>query len=267
MDIKEFGMQNRDILTLVILGACAALLCRSLFGLFKKDKIHRKLNRVWEAVTICVLGALVALYLNTMRTFSSVHEFDYASVPVYTESAAVTVNDGLPFFYREDLEQEPFTSYGALDSLGRCTAAYALIGPEDLPDEEREDISGVILSGWQVYRYPFISGEFLWHRCHLIAFELTGENANARNLITGSQYMNFMGMQSYENETASYIRRTGNHVLYRVTPVFEGNELVCRGVLMEAMSVEDDDLVFCVYCYNVQPGVTIRYADGTSQAE
>ena len=185
-------------------------------------------------------------------------------IPAYTSAPSIDINGGVPFFTEADRMEDAFENYSSLDSLGRCGAAYACLGEETMPTEKRGDIGMVKPSGWHTVKYAGIDGNYLYNRCHLIAYMLSGENANEKNLITGTRYMNTEGMLPYEERTADYIRSTGHHVLYRVTPVFEGNNLVASGVLMEAQSVEDDGLVFCVYCYNVQPGVTIDYSTGDS---
>jgi DNA-entry nuclease len=173
----------------------------------------------------------------------------------------------VPYFLDSDLSSRSYEIYLPLDDLGRCTQAVANIGQDLMPTEERESIYEVKPTGWQSSLYDFVDGQSLYNRCHLIGFQLTGENANENNLITGTRYMNVQGMLPYENETAKYIQETGNHVLYRVTPIFEGDNLVASGVLMEAQSVEDDALSFCVYCFNVQPGVIIDYATGDNYAD
>ena len=164
------------------------------------------------------------------------------------------------------MQATSFEQYGDLDSLGRCTTAYACIGQDLMPTEKRGDISSVKPTGWHNVKYDGIDGKYLYNRCHLIGYQLTAENANEKNLITGTRYMNVEGMEPFENMTADYIKESGNHVLYRVTPVFEGNNLVASGVLMEGKSVEDNGagVLFCVYCYNVQPNITIDYATGDS---
>jgi DNA-entry nuclease len=192
--------------------------------------------------------------------------FDIASVPAYSGSPYTAVNNNVPYFSDSDNTTTSFETYGDLDSLGRCTTAYACIGQDLMPTEERDEIGMVKPTGWHTVKYAGISGNYLYNRCHLIGYQLTGENANEKNLITGTRYMNVEGMEPFENQTADYIQETGNHVLYRVTPVFEGDNLLASGVLMEAKSVEDNGagLLFCVYCYNVQPGITIDYATGDS---
>lgn len=187
--------------------------------------------------------------------------------PEYSGQAYVVLYDNQPQFDMQDIESTTsFESYAPLDELGRCGVAYANIGVDLMPTEERGSISQVKPSGWQSVRYDFVDGKYLYNRCHLIGFQLTGENANERNLITGTRYMNVEGMLPFENLVADYIKETGNHVLYRVTPLFEGDNLVASGVEMEALSVEDegDGVFFHVYVYNVQPGVEIDYATGES---
>lgn len=170
----------------------------------------------------------------------------------------------MPFF--EELSTDSFEIYSDLDSKDRCGEAFANISTEIMPTEKREGIGSVYPSGWNQAKYPDLipDGQYLYNRCHLIGFQLAGENANKKNLITGTRYFNVEGMEPFENEVAVYCKQTGNHVYYRVTPIFIGDELVARGVLIEAQSVEDKQIMFCVYCYNVQPGITINYKDGAS---
>lgn len=190
--------------------------------------------------------------------------FDLSAVPVWSGSPAVAVNDNRPYFTEEELSTDSYAEYGDLDSLGRCTGAVACIGRDLMPTEARGEIGAVRPTGWHLVKYDGIEGNYLYNRCHLIAYELSGENANEKNLITGTRYLNTDGMLPYENMVADYVRSTGSHVLYRVTPVFEGDNLLASGVLMEGQSAEDDGICFCVYVYNVQPGITIDYADGDS---
>ncbi len=195
--------------------------------------------------------------------------FSIDDIPAFSNSPYAVINDNIPYFTKEELTTTSYEKYGELDSLGRCTIAIASIGKELMPTEERGNISSVKPTGWQVAKYDFVDGKYLYNRCHLIGFQLTGENANEQNLITGTRYMNVQGMLPFENMIADYIKETGNHVLYRVTPVFEGNNLVASGVLLEAKSIEDDGegIEFNVYCYNVQPGVKIDYSNGNSNLE
>ena len=191
------------------------------------------------------------------------------SIPEYSGDPYVVVNNNVPFFPKEDLKAEAFESYGDLDSLGRCTVAYSMVGTETMPTEERGSIGQVKPTGWHAVKYDNVDGKYLYNRCHLIGYQLTAENANVKNLITGTRYLNVQGMLPFENLTADYIKETGKHVLYRVTPVFEGDNLVASGVLMEGESVEDDGeaIQFCVYVYNVQPGIIIDYATGDSRLD
>ncbi len=185
----------------------------------------------------------------------------------YSGEPYTPIDGNVPSFTQEELTTEAFESYSPLDSLGRCGAAYACLGRELMPREERGDISSVKPTGWHSVQYDFVDGKSLYNRCHLIGYQLTGENANAENLITGTRYMNVDGMLPFENLVADYIHETGGHVLYRVTPDFRGDELVARGVQMEALSVEDqgEAVSFNVYVYDVQPGVAIDYATGDSR--
>lgn len=192
--------------------------------------------------------------------------FDLSQVPAYSGEPYVVVNNNNPFFKDSDLTTEAFEKYSDLDSLGRCGAAYANVCQEIMPTEKRGAIGMVKPTGWQTVKYDWVDGKYLYNRCHLIGYQLSGENANEKNLITGTRYLNVDGMLPFENLVADYVHETDHHVLYRVTPVFENSDLVASGVLMEAQSVEDDDVLFCVYCYNVQPNVTIDYATGESHA-
>lgn len=191
-----------------------------------------------------------------------------AELPAYSGSAYIVVNNNKPNFSASELSATGYEKYSPLDSLGRCGVALASCGKDTMPaqDETRGDISSVKPTGWVQAKYEGISGGYLWNRCHLIGWQLSAENANKQNLITGTRYMNIEGMLPFENMVADYIKETGNHVAYRITPIFEGSNLVCSGVQMEAYSVEDsgEGICFNVYCYNVQPGITIDYATGNS---
>ena len=194
--------------------------------------------------------------------------FDLASVPAYSGPPYAIVNDNKPYFTDADLTTVSFETYSDLDSLGRCGVAYASVGTDLMPTEERGSIGQVKPSGWHTIKYDNVDGKYLYNRCHLIGYQLTAENANEKNLITGTRYLNVQGMLPFENMAADYVKETGNHVMYRVTPVFEGSNLVASGVLMEAESVEDkgEGILYCVYVYNVQPGININYATGDSSA-
>lgn len=189
-----------------------------------------------------------------------------SEIPAYSKDAYAVVNNNIPFFNDTDLTTKSYENYSDLDSLERCGVAVSSIGKDIMPTEERGNIGSIKPTGWHSVRYDGIDGNYLYNRCHLIGYQLTGENANKKNLITGTRYMNVTGMLPFENMVADYIKETNNHVLYRVTPVFEGDNLLASGVLIEAKSVEDDGegIEFNVYCYNVQPGITIDYATGES---
>lgn len=200
-----------------------------------------------------------------------------ASVSAQTDMASfaydgkpyVVINDNDPDFTEADMTTASFESYGELDGLGRCTTAFANIGKDLMPAEKRGSIGEVKPTGWQTAKYDNVDGKYLYNRCHLIGYQLTGENANEKNLITGTRYLNVDGMLPFENMVADYIKETNNHVLYRVTPVFSGDNLVASGVQMEAESVEDngDGILFNVYCFNAQPGIAIDYATGDSHQD
>ncbi len=179
------------------------------------------------------------------------------------------VNDNVPQFTEEQITTESFESYSDLDDLGRCGPAIACIGKDIMPTEERGAIGQVKPSGWQMAKYDIVDGKYLYNRCHLIGYQLSGENANEKNLITGTRYMNMEGMLPFENMVAAYIEETDNHVMYRVTPIFTENNLLADGVQMEAFSVEDNGkgISFNVFVYNMQPGIEINYLDGTSKLE
>lgn len=191
---------------------------------------------------------------------------DLAAIPEYTGSAYTVLNDNIPDFPEEDFTKESFETYSDMDSLGRCGVAYANIGEDLMPTTKRGSIGQVKPSGWHTVKYDSVDGKYLYNRCHLIGYQLTAENANEKNLITGTRYLNTEGMLPFENMVADYIKETGNHVLYRVTPLFDGNNLVATGVQMEAESVEDkgDGILYNVFCYNIQPGITIDYKSGDS---
>ncbi|CUX19933.1 hypothetical protein BN3456_00383 [Clostridium sp. C105KSO13] len=191
-----------------------------------------------------------------------------SDIPDYSGNAYVEVNNNEPYFTDEEKEDTTsFEQYSPLDSLGRCRTAYANIGQDLMPKEKRGAIGAVKPSGWQIEKYDFVDGKYLYNRCHLIGYQLTAENANSENLITGTRYLNTEGMLPFENEVSDYIKETNHHVLYRVTPMFTGDNLVADGVLMEGWSVEDEGggICFNVFAYDVQPGVDIDYSDGNSQ--
>ncbi len=194
---------------------------------------------------------------------------DLEQTEAFSGNPYTVINGGVPFFGEECFTLDPFEYYGDLDGYGRCTFVCANVCFETMPTEERGNIGQVKPTGWQISKYDFVDGKYLYNRCHLIGYQLTGENANTRNLITGTRYMNVDGMLPFENLIDDYIERTDNHVLYRVTPIFEEDNMLASGVLMEAMSVEDkgEGICFNVFCYNVQPWVIIDYSDGTNSLD
>ena len=188
-------------------------------------------------------------------------------IPEYNGKAYVELNGNNPEFKSKEITDKSFEKYGSLDSLGRCTVCVASVGKEIMPTEKRGEIGMVKPTGWRTAKYDFVDGKYLYNRCHLIGYQLTGENANEKNLITGTRYLNVTGMLPFEDMVADYVKETSNHVMYRVTPIFEGNNLVAKGVKMEGYSVEDkgEGISFNVFCYNVQPGVDINYMNGKNK--
>lgn len=199
--------------------------------------------------------------LSTKATTS----FDLSSIPDFNGSNPYcVVNNNQPYFTDDEYTTDVFENYSELDSLGRCGVAYANVCQKLMPTEKRGNIGMVKPTGWHTVKYDCVDGKHLYNRCHLIGFQLAGENANEKNLVTGTRYLNVDGMLPFENMVADYVKETNHHVLYRVTPIFEGDNLLASGVLMEAASVEDYEIRFNVYVYNVQPGVNIDYATGDS---
>lgn len=198
---------------------------------------------------------------------SHLSQIDLNAIPVWDGQPYVVVDGNEPGFTEDDLTTDAFEQYSALDDLGRCGTAYACVSQALLADEDRGSLASITPTGWVNREYDFIDGNYLYNRCHLLGFQLTGNSASKRNLITGTRYLNIQGMLPFENQVADHVRDNAHHVLYRVTPVFQGAELVCRGVQMECYCVEcgnDDPFMFHVFCYNVQPGVEIDYATGES---
>ncbi len=227
---------------------------------------NKKIKSILPILLILVL--LVVFYFAKDRLFAKqvVYSESVMTVPAFSGDPFIAINENNPEFTEDDYTFESYEYYGDLDQQGRCTIAMACIGKDLMPTQERESISSVKPSGWIQAQYDFVDGKSLYNRCHLIGFQLTGENANECNLITGTRFMNVQGMLPFENMIADYIKETGNHVLYRVTPVYDGTNLVARGVQLEAMSMEDhgEGICFNVYVYNNQPGVMIDYASGES---
>ncbi|MDD7738764.1 MAG: DNA/RNA non-specific endonuclease [Lachnospiraceae bacterium] len=222
----------------------------------------------WIALLLCMMVLLGCqaeeVYNGTVTEEKSA---ELTEIPEYSGEPYVILWDNQPDFSEAELQStESYETYSELDELGRCGTAKACIGQDLMPTEKRGSIGQVKPSGWQTAKYDNVDGNYLYNRCHLIGYQLTAENANEENLITGTRYLNVEGMLPFENMVADYIKETGNHVLYEVTPVFEGDNLVASGVEMEAMSVEDngDGISFHIYAYNVQPGIEIDYSDGES---
>ena len=195
--------------------------------------------------------------------------FSLREIPAYSGTPYTEVNGNKPYFTEADLTTQSLETYSELDSLGRCGVAYANVGQDLMPTEPRGEIGAVKPTGWHLVKYDNVDGKYLYNRCHLIAYMLAAENANPQNLITGTRYLNTQGMLPFETKVCDYVKNTGNHVLYRVTPIFDGDNLLADGVLMEAYSVEDagEGISFCVFAYNVQPGIGIDYATGDNWAE
>lgn len=223
-----------------------------------------------KRILITLAAATILVSENTSflwMTGTTVNAADLSQISNYTGNPYTIVNDNEPEFDKSDFTTEAFETYSDLDNFGRCGVAYANICKELMPTEKRGKIGMIKPSGWHTVKYPkIVKDRYLYNRCHLIGFQLAGENANEKNLITGTRYLNVDGMLPFEDEVADYVKNTGNHVLYRVTPVFDSDNLVASGVQMEAESVEDDGagVKFNVYCYNVQPGIGIDYATGDS---
>ncbi len=241
--------------------------------LFKKYRRRKKQKwqniSQWFVVLVIGLLGLAGYQLDFLPVASNYAGQVPDGVREYENAAYLVVNENVPEFDESVLSTEAYESYSELDDLGRCGTAMANIGRELMPQEERGAIGQIKPSGWQTVRYDIVDGNYLYNRCHLIGYQLTGENANKQNLITGTRYLNVEGMLPFEDLVADYIKYTGNHVLYRVTPVFEGENLLASGVQMEAMSVEDhgQGVCFNVYVPNVQPGICIDYATGQSWLE
>lgn len=226
------------------------------------QKITKKIAAFVMALCLCMGLVPFSVFPGAVQEVSA--QLQSEDIPSYTGSPYTQINDNVPDFPLDDYTTEAFETYSDLDELGRCGVAYANVCQELMPTQKRGKIGQVKPSGWQTAKYDSVDGKYLYNRCHLIGYQLTGENANEKNLITGTRYLNVDGMLPFENMVADYVKETGNHVLYRVTPIFTGDNLVADGVQMEAESVEDngDGILFNVFCYNVQPGIGIDYATG-----
>lgn len=234
------------------------------------SRLKKSVLALGMAFTIAIAPISIPIITDTnIVAQAATKSFSIKNVPKYNGSPTVTINKNKPYFTdKEKKNTKAFESYHKLDKLGRCGVAYANICPELMPTEERGAIGQVKPTGWHTIKYNgIVDGNYLYNRCHLIAYCLAAENANKKNLITGTRYMNTEGMLPYELKVAQYVEDTGNHVLYRVTPIFEGKNLLASGVLMEAYSVEDKGkgISFCVYAYNVQPQIKINYKNGDSE--
>ena len=226
--------------------------------------------RQLKKVLLLIIIIILCYYQDDLKKIINnlfIKSYSLIDIPEYTSEKYIYINNNEPNFSEELLTSNSFETYSDLDYLGRCGVALANIGVDLMPTKEREYIGMIKPSGWQYTKYDFIDGKYLYNRCHLIAYQLTGENANSKNLITCTREMNSKTMLEFENKVANYIRNTKNHVLYRVTPIFQDNNLIATGVEIEAESVEDDGkgIKFNVFIYNVQEGVTINYLDGSSE--
>ena len=244
-----------------------------------KNKYKSKYNFIISIITM-ILILVIGYYQNKYGidvdynqneenlTKNEVASFNLNEIPEFDgKTPYVIINNNEPEFPEDDFNTKSFEKYSELDSLGRCGVVYANVSKDTMPTEVRGDISKVKPTGWHAVRYDCVDGKYLYNRCHLIGYQLTAENANKQNLITGTRYLNVEGMLPFENQVAEYVKQTNGHVLYRVTPIFTGNNLVANGVQMEAESVEDrgEKVKFNVYAYNVQPNIKIDYLTGNSE--
>ena len=235
----------------------------------KENTTNKILLTLIIALTLVIIDHYqeqIEYAVNSVIAAFETKSYDLSEIPEYTDKSYVVINNNEPNFDENDLTTKSFEKYSELDALNRCGVALANISIDLMPTERRGNIGQVKPTGWHTVKYDIVNGKNLYNRCHLIGYQLTGENANSKNLITCTRYMNTVGMLEFENKVAEYIKRTGNHVLYRVTPIFEGNNLLASGVQMEAKSVEDKGkgIKFNVYVYNVQPGININYKNGDS---
>ncbi len=233
---------------------------------FKVSRMPALLCAVALALIVTACGGDLKMAVSADVSESAPEIISPADVPEYAGIPYVEINGNEPGFSEKELSEESFEEYGELDDLGRCGMVCASVGEDLMPDEKRGKIGQVRPTGWHTVKYDNVDGKYLYNRCHLIGYQLSGENANEKNLITGTRYMNVEGMLPFENMVADYVKETDNHVMYRVVPVFEGDNLLASGVQMEAMSVEDggEGISYNVYVYNVQPGIDIDYATGES---
>ena len=237
----------------------------------KKRKKKRQLSSLHSFLILVILGLVFSASSDVLgfvqTTFFSKESYAISEVPPYNGELYVVIHDNIPDFSEEDFTRGEFESYSELDFLGRCGVAFANVSIDTMPSEERGSIGMIKPTGWHTVKYDFVDGKYLYNRCHLIGYQLTGENANPNNLITCTRSMNTKGMLPIENKISQYVKKTNHHVLYRVTPIFKGTNLVADGVQMEAYSLEDQGkgISFNVFVYNVEDGVTIYYNAGTSE--
>jgi DNA-entry nuclease len=236
--------------------------------------MKKRQKKIIVSIIILILLSLVTYFENDIEKIynniipeEKVQTYDIGEIPEYNGESYVTINNNEPNFDEEDYTTSSFEKYSELDSLGRCGVAYANVSKDTMPTEKRGSIGMIKPSGWHTIKYDNVDGKYLYNRCHLIGYQLTGENANEKNLITCTRQTNTVGMLEFENKVAEYVKETNNHVLYRVTPIFENNNLVASGIQMEAKSVEDkgEGISFNVYVYNVQDGIEINYETGESK--
>ena len=239
----------------------------------KRRKRKKNLNKLLSLIFCFLLAYFIYYvhleYVNLTDDKNINTSYSLENIPAYSGEGYVYLNNNIPTFTDEEKKVESFEHYSSLDNLGRCGVAFASVSKDTMPTEERGSIGSIKPTGWQSVKYEIVSGGYLYNRCHLIGYQLTGENANEENLITCTRYMNATTMLQFEQEVASYVEETDNHVLYRVTPYFEGDNLLATGVQMEAYSLEDDGegISFNVFVYNVQPGINIDYETGESKLE
>ena len=238
-----------------------------------KRRSKNKVNII-NIVLVLIIGLLiytskdyVIAFLNEITVKTEARSYQISEIPPYDGKPYVIINNNNPYSTDEYDTSKTFEIYSELDSLGRCGVAVARVGLDTMPNEERESIGMIKPSGWHTVKYDFVDGKYLYNRCHLIGFQLTGENANPNNLITCTRNMNAKVMLEFENKVADYVKKSKNHVLYRVTPIFEGVNLLATGVEIEAKSIEDDNLEFNVFIFNVEEGVNINYLTGESSIQ
>ena len=230
-----------------------------------KKKLKKLFLLLFLVAVVNVINYYDSSFFDKIKSYA-LPSYSIGEVPEYKGKGYVIINGNKPGFKDDEITTKTFEKYSNLDLLGRCGVAYANISKETMPTKEREPIGMIKPTGWKYSKYDFIDGKYLYNRCHLIGFQLAGENANKKNLITCTRYANATTMLKFENKVANYVKRTNNHVLYRVTPIFNDTDLVAKGIQMEALSVEDNGrgVKFNVYVYNVQDGVTIDYKTGNN---